>query len=53
MKRSGVLAILISLMAACLLSGCATTYNEDSDLPWNMPESWEGSPFIPGLNEGL
>jgi hypothetical protein len=33
----------------CLLAagGCATT---DSDIPWNAPQPWEGSPYIPGMS---
>ncbi len=31
--------------------GCATTDDRrDSDLPWNQPQPWEGSPFIPGMD---
>ncbi len=37
------------LAAALSLSGCITT--EESDIPWNAPAGWEGSPFIPGLSE--
>lgn len=51
MNRAALIYLLISLGLLALLSGCATT-NEDSDLPWNMPQNWEGSPYIPGLNEG-
>ena len=46
------------LVAACalVLGGCAT--NEDdfvdeqeySNMPWNTPQQWEGSPGIPGLS---
>jgi hypothetical protein len=32
------------------LSGCATTADE-SDLPWNVPQSWEGSPSLPGMQQ--
>ncbi|MBL7076579.1 MAG: hypothetical protein ISS31_03815 [Kiritimatiellae bacterium] len=35
---------------ALLLAGCATIEDE-SDLPWNTPQPWEGSPSIPGLNQ--
>lgn len=40
-------------LAAFCLSGCATAGgndNDGSDLPWNTPQSWEGSPSIPGLD---
>ena len=43
------LTTLFLLAASCILVGCATT--DDSDIPWNSPASWEGSPYIPGLSE--
>lgn len=42
-----VLTVLFGVML--LLAGCATT--EDSDIPWNSPAGWEGSPFVPGLSQ--
>lgn len=43
-----VLVVAVALGAAALaLCGCKTV---ESDLPWNTPQSWEGSPFIPGLS---
>ena len=39
--------ILIGGMALSLCGGCVTT--NDSDIPWNAPQPWEGSPNIPGL----
>jgi len=45
------LTLALCLLAG-ILSGCATSDPDaDSDLPWNMPQSWEGSPMIPGLSE--
>lgn len=41
-------ALLIAAVA-CVLGGCTTT---DSDIPWNAPQPWEGSPFIPGMSGG-
>jgi hypothetical protein len=38
-------ALLLALVAL-LTAGCATT---ESDMPWNAPQPWEGSPLIPGL----
>ncbi len=35
-----------------LVAGCATTSprgRDDSDMPWNTPQPWEGSPFFPGM----
>jgi hypothetical protein len=40
--------VLLILLAAIAVSGCAT--NADSDLPWNTPQPWEGSPTIPGMS---
>jgi hypothetical protein len=42
--------ILLALAAAVLLTflgGCAT--GGSSDMPWNTPQSWEGSPTVPGF----
>jgi len=47
LKKIVIALVLVSV--AAFISGCATT--EDSDIPWNEPASWEGSPFIPGLSE--
>ncbi|MDA0323588.1 MAG: hypothetical protein O2923_12860 [Verrucomicrobia bacterium] len=44
-------ALSILTVCACLLIGCATA-TDDSDIPWGRPESWEGSPSIPGFNRG-
>jgi len=41
---------LLASIAYLAVSGCATTDpDRESDLPWNMPQSWEGSPAIPGM----
>ena len=46
--------VLILLAAA--LAGCSTPTYEDgtkkeySDMPWNTPQTWEGSMNIPGLS---
>ena len=47
------LLTLTLFIAAVGLVGCATTDGDDdngSDLPWNTPQPWEGSPAIPGLD---
>jgi len=36
----------IFLAAGLAAGGCATS---DSDIPWNQPQPWEGSPTIPGM----
>jgi len=41
------LLILLVPVALFGLAGC-TTY--ESDMPWAAPESWEGSPTIPGFS---
>jgi hypothetical protein len=38
---------LIGGLSLTLCGGCTTT--NDSDIPWNAPQPWEGSPNIPGL----
>jgi len=45
--------LILPLLAGflCLAAGCATTV-DDSDIPWNDPQPWEGSPAIPGLSGG-
>lgn len=39
------------LLSAVLLaaSGCTTPPADESDLPWNSPQPWEGSIMIPGM----
>lgn len=40
------------MMLTGLVCGCASIMNdEESELPWNTPQSWEGSPSIPGLSD--
>jgi hypothetical protein len=41
----GVAAIV---WLAAHAGGCATT-ESDTDMPWNTPQTWEGSPYIPGM----
>ncbi|HTS18418.1 MAG TPA: hypothetical protein VMP11_12655 [Verrucomicrobiae bacterium] len=45
--------LLIGLMAASsgLLVGCATTSDDNnvSSIPWNRPQSWEGSGQLGGF----
>jgi hypothetical protein len=42
--------LLLSCAAGVLLTGCATADDNESEIPWNSPQPWEGSPLIPGLN---
>ena len=47
-----MLHILLLAIFGFALAGCATTdENQQSDIPWNAPQSWEGSPGIPGLDQ--
>ena len=32
------------------LQGCSST-KDSSDIPWNVPQPWEGTPTIPGGNQ--
>jgi outer membrane biogenesis lipoprotein LolB len=47
---------ILAATALLLLAGCASDgYRDDkeySDMPWNTPQSWEGSRSIPGLSPG-
>jgi hypothetical protein len=45
--RRGPLALAAAALLMTFLSGCAT--NATSDMPWNTPQPWEGSPSIPGF----
>ena len=42
-----IAGLLATALLALFSGGCTTT---DSDLPWNTPQSWEGSPSLPGLS---
>ncbi len=44
-KLSTGALMLIAFML--IVAGCATT--NDSDMPWNAPQPWEGVPGIPGM----
>ncbi len=46
-RRFAVVTLLLTAMVMAG-AGCATTH--ESDLPWNTPQSWEGSPAIPGMS---
>jgi len=46
--RPSGLCLTLLLLALLVWSGagCATPHDE-SDLPWNMPQSWESAPSLP------
>ena len=48
-RRGRAALLIVLLLGAALLGGCAST--DDSSIPWNQPQPWEGSPFLPGLNQ--
>jgi hypothetical protein len=39
--------LLLAFITCCFLAGCAATH---SDIPWNAPQPWEGTPGIPGMS---
>jgi hypothetical protein len=47
---------LLAVAALFTLGGCATPDDdfvdeqEYSNMPWNTPQQWEGSPSVPGLS---
>lgn len=47
MRIRRLLALFAAAGLALAAAGCATP-NEDSELPWNMPQSWESAPALPG-----
>ena len=49
-RISRTVAAILAGVALLTVSGCMTTDN--SDMPWNTPQSWEGTPSIPGLTGG-
>ncbi len=40
--------LMLVLLGLLGVAGCAST--EESNMPWNTPQPWEGSPGIPGLS---
>jgi hypothetical protein len=52
--RRAILTVMRALLVtvwALSVAGCAT-HGADSEIPWNAPQSWEGSPSVPGLTPG-
>lgn len=43
----GAFTVVVGLLV--IAGGCATTQDDDSDLPWNVRQPWEGAPSIPGM----
>ena len=42
-----LLALVAAAGIALAAAGCAT-HSDESELPWNMPQSWESAPALPG-----
>lgn len=40
----GILTAVIGMLAGCATEGT-------SDLPWNTPQSWEGTVTVPGFSQ--
>lgn len=39
---------VVALGILCgVLAGCSTA-GDQSDVPWNVPQPWEGTPTLPG-----
>jgi hypothetical protein len=47
----GMLFVKIGTGQQSELVRIASTSDDESILPWNVPESWEGSIGIPGMGE--
>ncbi len=43
MKASYRLFLLLGLLSAGLLSGCATKTEDETTIPWSRPATWEGT----------
>ena len=50
MLKNLIVNVVRLAAGALLLAGCATTDPNQSDIPWNAPQSWEGAPSIPGFD---
>jgi len=48
--RSFAIIIAFAIISAFLTGCAAMDPGRESDMPWNTPQSWEGSPMIPGMN---
>jgi len=47
-KTAGWVAALCILCG--VLAGCASV-RDQSDVPWNVPQPWEGTPTLPGATQ--
>jgi hypothetical protein len=56
MKHIKKIPYILIVSSALAVFGCATNDDayideqEYSNMPWNTPQQWEGSPSIPGLS---
>ena len=47
-KTAGWVIALVILGG--MLAGCSTA-SDQSDVPWNVPQPWEGTPTLPGATQ--
>jgi hypothetical protein len=55
-RRFRIFAVIAApLILLGLLNGCASMYDNpddnQSDIPWNTPQAWEGTPALPGIGD--
>lgn len=46
-RLTRMLLLIGSIVAATLISGCASKHPDESQLPWARPATWEGG--LPGM----
>jgi len=50
MRPRALLVLLVLMTAGTLVGGCATASKDEvSSIPWNRPQSWEGSSGFGGF----
>lgn len=50
-SKRQIWVVLAALAVTALFSGC-TTPQQESDIPWNTPQSWEGQGPMGGMFNG-
>jgi len=38
-----IIVVIVSIIILSQCGGCATTNDNDSEIPWNAPQPWEGN----------
>lgn len=42
---------ILCAVSVLIVSGCATApVDNDSEIPWNTPQPWEGNIMVPGMD---